>query len=60
MSVTLVRDKLDAHDHWLERRYWCIEHFGEEDDSTWWWDPLDSKFYFADPNNELIFKLVWA
>ena len=63
MKENLIRDKLDAHDRWLERRYWCVEKFGEEDNEgehNWWWDPLKGKFYFSDPNDELVFRLVWG
>ena len=60
-SLDLVRAKLDAHDQWMEKMHWCEEKFGPESlDDTWYWDALESKFIFVDPNDELIFKLVWG
>lgn len=61
MNENLILEKLDAHDRWLERRYWCVEQFGEEDvDVTWWWDPIVGQFFFVDPKNETHFRLVWG
>ena len=54
-------EKLDAHDRWLERRHWCIEKFGPEyKDDRWYWDAIEYKFVFNNPNDELIYKLVWG
>ena len=60
-SLDLVRAKIEAHDLWMEKMHWCREKFGHEDSTDRWiWNPLEDKFAFHDPNDELIFRLVWG
>ena len=43
----------------FNRVRWCTEHFGELGVSGWQLT-RGYKFVFDDPNNELMFKLVWG
>ena len=57
-ALTRAVEKLAAHERWMERRHWCIEKFGPEyKDDRWYWDAIEYKFIFNDPNDELIYKL---
>jgi len=39
---------------------WCLENFGVDNQSNWFYSHTTSRFYFTNQNDMLMFILRWA